>query len=75
MGLPQTEVEAGPLGAQLGVEAGHKSPISCQGTLLTIKAKAMNGLELGRQAQGQEGWGGGPGKRGWLCSDPLLMTL
>lgn len=34
----------------MGVEAGHNSPISCQGTLLTIKAKAMNGLEHGRQA-------------------------
>lgn len=72
-GLPQTEVEASPLGAQLGVEAGHKSPISCQGTLLTIKAKAMNGLEhgrqAGRQAQGQEGWGGGQGNGdGWALS-------
>lgn len=42
--LPQTEVGA-----------GQKAPTSCRGTLLTIKAKAENGLntagQAGRQAQ------------------------
>lgn len=41
----------------VGGGLGQKSPVSYQGTLLAIKAKAMNGLEHGRHSNRKAGVG------------------